>query len=305
MPPLHDTASRTRPVEFSVTKMAPLFASGSRISASRKNSACRCEFISASVTLTNSLAETLVPVAARRARAPVATSSEYAGATQTIRWRSDVCSRMRAFAVFLVSTISSYSSIGASLAPVTFAKRGNSNAPSSRNIRLQFSEPTRGVGTDVGDADGCVVGNGVGSEVVGEIVGAAVGSETTGEMDGDVVGSEVVGEIDGDAVGSEVVGEIEGELVGSEVVGEIDGEVVGSEVVGEIDGEAVGSEVVGDIDGEVVGSEVLGAAVGVLVGSEVAGEMVGDAVGSEAVGEIEGDTVGAATVGNVVGNTEG
>ena len=56
-------------------------------------------------------------------------------------------------------------------------------------------------------------------------------------MVGDVVGSEVVGEIDGEAVGSEVVGEV----VGSEVVGEIDGEAVGSEVVGEV----VGSEVVG------------------------------------------------------------
>ena len=86
-------------------------------------------------------------------------------------------------------------------------------------------------------------------------------------MVGDAVGSDVVGESVGDAVGSEVVGD----AVGSDVVGDSDGDVVGSEVVGD----TVGSEVVGDSVGDVVGSEVVGDA----VGFEVVGDDVGDAVG--------------------------
>ena len=39
-------------------------------------------------------------------------------------------------------------------------------------------------------------------------------------------------EVVGERVGSEVVGEIDGERVGSAVVGEIDGVLVGSEVIG-------------------------------------------------------------------------
>ena len=87
-----------------------------------------------------------------------------------------------------------------------------------------------------GDAVGLdVVGDRVGSELVGDNVGEAVGSEVVGDTDGDMVGSELVSEAEGVNVGFKVVSDAEGDTVG-ETVGPEVADAIGGGELSEIDG---------------------------------------------------------------------
>ena len=92
------------------------------------------------------------------------------------------------------------------------------------------------------DLVGALVGDSVGSWLVGNADGAAVGSERVGEAVGDAVGLEFVGIDDGWPVGAKVDGTPEGIDVGTELVGNAEGCEVGA-VDGMADGLNVGEKV--------------------------------------------------------------